>query len=99
MLSDWKKSSVREEWAAERERLVSAREEWEGRVRFAESMGEQFDVGLAGLAVLQQQHQERSQAGMNGDAVKGGGGFYRHGATGSGSGTGGLMTSLLVRTA
>jgi hypothetical protein len=35
MLSDWKKSvkgqwsSVREEWVAERERLVSAGEEWE----------------------------------------------------------------------
>jgi hypothetical protein len=29
---------------------------------------------------------------MNGDAVKGSGGFYRHGASASGSGTGGLVT-------
>ena len=98
MLSDWKKSiegqsSVRKEWAAEHECLVSARVEWEGRVRAVESMGEQFDVGLAGLASLQQQQQqERSSAGMNGDAVNGSSGFYRHGASGSRSGTGGLMT-------
>ena len=77
MLSDWKtsldgqSSSVREEWAAGRERLASAREEWEGRVRAVESIGERFDVRLAGLASLQQQQQERSSAGMNGDAVVG----------------------------
>ena len=95
MLSDSKNSvkgqwaSVREERAAERERLVSAGEEWEGRVRAVESMGERFDVGLAGLAVLWKQ-QERILAGMNGVAVKGGGGFYRHG--GGGSGTDKLVT-------
>jgi hypothetical protein len=99
MLSDWKMSvggqwsSVREEWAADRERLASARDEWEGRVRAVESIGERFDVGLAGFASLQQQQQEeRSSAGMNGDAVRGSSRFYRHGASGSGSGTGGLVT-------
>jgi hypothetical protein len=54
-------------------------------VRAVESMGKRFDVGLAGLAFLLLLLQERSLAGMNGDAVKGGGGFYRHGGSGSGT--------------
>jgi hypothetical protein len=52
---------VREERALERERLTSAREEWESKVRAVESnlgaTAAKFGAGLASLAVLQQGRQ------------------------------------------
>jgi hypothetical protein len=95
VLGDWKKSvegqwfSVREEWAEESERLASAREEWESKVKAVETnlgtTAAKFHVGLASLAVLQQRQQQQQASrplGLgNGEVVKG---FH-------GSGRGGLV--------
>jgi hypothetical protein len=52
-------SSVREECALERERLASAREEWESKVRAVETnigtTAAKFNPGLGSLAVVQRQ--------------------------------------------
>jgi hypothetical protein len=71
MLTNWKKSvegqrsSVCEEWASERERLASAREEWESKVRAVETnLGTtvaKFYAELASHAVLHQHQQQASQ--------------------------------------
>lgn len=71
---------------------AGVREASEGRVC---AVGERFNVGLVGLAVLQQRHRERRLV-VNGDTVKGGGGCYHHGVSGSGSGTGGLVKEGLL---
>jgi hypothetical protein len=72
VLADWKKSvkgqwsSMHEEWALERERLTSAREEWESKVKAVKTnlgtTAAEFDAGLASLAVLQQRQQQQQQA-------------------------------------
>ena len=70
--------SIHEEWASERERLTSAQEEWESKVKAIwtnlGTIAAKFDAGLAGLAVLQQ-HQQQQQASQplglgNGEVVK-----------------------------
>jgi hypothetical protein len=80
---------VREEWASERERLASAREEWETKVNSVETnlgmTAAKFDAGLANLAVLQQRQQQKLVG--NGDIMKG----FHH-QQGSSSGQGGLVT-------
>jgi hypothetical protein len=77
---------VHKEWASEHERLASAREEWETKVKAVEtSLGttaSKFDAGLASLAVLQCQQQGLALGLGNGEIVKG---FH-------GSGHGGLIT-------
>jgi hypothetical protein len=73
--------------ASERERLASAREEWESKVRAVESnlgaAAAKFDAGLASLVVLQQVFASGSGSG-NGEAVKGG--FHYHHVSSSGRG-------------
>jgi hypothetical protein len=77
---------VREEWALERERLASAWEEQETKVKAVKtSLGtaaSKFDAGLASLAILQHQQQGLALGMGNGEIVKG---FHR-------SGRGGLVT-------
>lgn len=56
-----KNLSMREEWATECERLASACEEWESKVKNVKtnvcSAAAKFDAELARFKVLQRQHQ------------------------------------------